>query len=242
MRRLQCLLLAALLGGIAGSTPVDAAPTVLVEDTAEDLKKDIADARKAGALTETQALEFTQRAHDIASEAQDASSRCSTAGLVFALRLREASPALEKARGELWDLLISKDVDELTAFEPLVARFLKDKERAAAIGKQTKLPELKATCAWVPLSLLMGNDERTEKETKELLAGLKALEKEFGKVVDPRRKRTWSELCADYTFQVEHLSIGSVAPEIEANDTSGVKFKLSDYRGKVVLLDFWGHW
>jgi hypothetical protein len=24
--------------------------------------------------------------------------------------------------------------------------------------------------------------------------------------------------------------------------THGRKFKLSDYRGKVVLLDFWGHW
>jgi cytochrome oxidase Cu insertion factor (SCO1/SenC/PrrC family) len=43
-------------------------------------------------------------------------------------------------------------------------------------------------------------------------------------------------------FQIEHLSIGSMAPEIEATDTSGVSFKLSDYRGKVVLLDFWGNW
>ncbi|HEY7327429.1 MAG TPA: hypothetical protein VH592_07315 [Gemmataceae bacterium] len=32
------------------------------------------------------------------------------------------------------------------------------------------------------------------------------------------------------------------APEIEAEDIDGKKFKLSDYRGKVVLLDFWGHW
>jgi cytochrome oxidase Cu insertion factor (SCO1/SenC/PrrC family) len=38
------------------------------------------------------------------------------------------------------------------------------------------------------------------------------------------------------------LSIGKVAPEIEAEDIDGVKFKLSDYRGKVVVLDFWGDW
>ena len=25
-------------------------------------------------------------------------------------------------------------------------------------------------------------------------------------------------------------------------DLAGVEFKLSDYRGKVVFLDFWGHW
>jgi hypothetical protein len=32
------------------------------------------------------------------------------------------------------------------------------------------------------------------------------------------------------------------APEIEGEDQDGVAFKLSDYRGKVVLLDFWGNW
>jgi hypothetical protein len=26
------------------------------------------------------------------------------------------------------------------------------------------------------------------------------------------------------------------------NDIDGNRFKLSDYRGKVVVLDFWGHW
>jgi phage FluMu protein Com len=37
-------------------------------------------------------------------------------------------------------------------------------------------------------------------------------------------------------------NVGQVAPEITAEDLDGVQFKLSDYRGKVVLLDFWGHW
>jgi hypothetical protein len=32
------------------------------------------------------------------------------------------------------------------------------------------------------------------------------------------------------------------APEIAGKDLDGKAFKLSDYRGKVVLLDFWGHW
>lgn len=36
--------------------------------------------------------------------------------------------------------------------------------------------------------------------------------------------------------------IGQVAPEIVAEDLDGQTFKLSDYRGKVVLLDFWGNW
>jgi hypothetical protein len=36
--------------------------------------------------------------------------------------------------------------------------------------------------------------------------------------------------------------VGMTAKEIEGEDIDGKRFKLSDYRGKVVLLDFWGHW
>jgi len=37
-------------------------------------------------------------------------------------------------------------------------------------------------------------------------------------------------------------AIGKPAPEISGEDLDGQQFKLSDYRGKVVLLDFWGNW
>src|ERR1700678_2940290 len=40
-------------------------------------------------------------------------------------------------------------------------------------------------------------------------------------------------------FELRHLAIGCAAPEIEGQDVDGNRFKLSDYRGKVVLLDFW---
>ncbi|MGH8245475.1 MAG: peroxiredoxin family protein, partial [Gammaproteobacteria bacterium] len=40
-------------------------------------------------------------------------------------------------------------------------------------------------------------------------------------------------------FQIRHLAVGKLAPEIEGEDQDGKRFKLSDYRGKVVLLDFW---
>lgn len=43
-------------------------------------------------------------------------------------------------------------------------------------------------------------------------------------------------------FQIHQLPVGKAAPEIDGEDVEGKKFKLSEYRGKVVLLDFWGHW
>lgn len=36
--------------------------------------------------------------------------------------------------------------------------------------------------------------------------------------------------------------VGQTAPEIAGEDVDGKEFKLSDYRGKVVVLDFWGFW
>lgn len=38
------------------------------------------------------------------------------------------------------------------------------------------------------------------------------------------------------------LRIGNLAPEIEGADLEEIPFKLSDYRGNVVVLDFWGDW
>ncbi len=38
------------------------------------------------------------------------------------------------------------------------------------------------------------------------------------------------------------LAKGAVAPEWSLKDSSGNSHKLSDYRGKVVVLDFWATW
>ena len=43
-------------------------------------------------------------------------------------------------------------------------------------------------------------------------------------------------------FAYQFLSVGKTAPNIDGMDTDGVEFNLTDYRGKVVMLDFWGNW
>jgi peroxiredoxin len=35
------------------------------------------------------------------------------------------------------------------------------------------------------------------------------------------------------------LPVGIVAPEIEGEDIDGTRFRLSEFRGKVVVLDCW---
>jgi hypothetical protein len=41
---------------------------------------------------------------------------------------------------------------------------------------------------------------------------------------------------------IGQLVAGKPVPELAGEDLDGKPFKLSDYRGKVVLLDFWAHW
>jgi hypothetical protein len=43
-------------------------------------------------------------------------------------------------------------------------------------------------------------------------------------------------------FEKQRLQVGMEVPDIVAEDVDGVAFKLSDYRGKVVLIDYWGFW
>ena len=64
--------------------------------------------------------------------------------------------------------------------------------------------------------------------------------KNYGDVAT--RRGTIGETAKGELNELRHLGIGKVAPEIEGEDLDGKKFKLSDYRGKVVMLDFWGHW
>ena len=47
---------------------------------------------------------------------------------------------------------------------------------------------------------------------------------------------------ADLRYKVTHLVVGCEAPEIEGVDHDGKQFRLSEFRGKVVLLPFWGFW
>jgi hypothetical protein len=67
------------------------------------------------------------------------------------------------------------------------------------------------------------------------------VEKNYADVIQ-YEKHTFGMAAKAALFELHNLRVGKTAPEVEGEDADGVKFKLSDYRGKVVMLDFWGHW
>jgi hypothetical protein len=127
------------------------------------------------------------------------------------------------------------DVQALTCFA--LAQFLNDKLRMIQLAEDR--PEL-AEC----FDIVFG---------KDYLPGLQRLgqadlatriERLFARAVDEYgdvkfRSGTVGETAKSELYAIRNLSVGRVAPDIEGKDQDGTEFKLSDYRGKVVLLYFW---
>jgi peroxiredoxin len=84
--------------------------------------------------------------------------------------------------------------------------------------------------------------EDEEQHYKQAARYFELTAKRYGDVVY-FDKWTLGEISRNALFEVRHLRIGKTAPEIEGEDLDGKKLKLSDYRGKVVLLNFywWGN-
>src|SRR6185369_16961063 len=82
---------------------------------------------------------------------------------------------------------------------------------------------------------LMNHDKAAEAEKvfEEVVA-------KYGEVKGGRG--TLADAAKGQLHEIRDLAVGKVAPEIEGEDVEGHKFKLSEYRGKVVVLDFWGDW
>lgn len=51
-----------------------------------------------------------------------------------------------------------------------------------------------------------------------------------------------ADQSATLLFEMTHLSVGAIAPEITGKDDKDQPFKLSDFKGRAVLLIFWGDW
>ena len=91
-----------------------------------------------------------------------------------------------------------------------------------------------------------------QKDAAVKLEGLRGLLRVWVRV-DPVESKNWfTQMPAGKDKEVlqeevmlnrdERISSGEMAPEFSAKTLEGKAFKLSDYRGKHVLLDFWATW
>jgi hypothetical protein len=89
------------------------------------------------------------------------------------------------------------------------------------------------------------SEEEQAKRWAEAARYFTEVTKSYAAVKTPDGKATLGDKAASELVRIKNLpnlKIGKTAPDIVGEDIDGKKFSLRDYRGKVVLLDFWGHW
>jgi hypothetical protein len=95
---------------------------------------------------------------------------------------------------------------------------------------------------------LFGKDYLDELKRQDRAKARAEIEALFERVIEkyPDVKLPYSgtvgEQAKTELYEIRHLSVGKQAQEIEGQDQDGKRFKLSDYRGKVVLLYFWSEY
>ena len=115
------------------------------------------------------------------------------------------------------------------------AGFPRDRALAAQdlIAEKALTPENRAAALFWRSYLIAGTDPTPEERERALKDLAQAAE-----LGDEDMKQRASGL----RFKMTRLQVGMEVPDIEGEDLDGVSFRLSDYRGRVVLLSFWGDW
>ena len=91
---------------------------------------------------------------------------------------------------------------------------------------------------WALLAMHKSTIETADLEGKDYIGAKKALMAASKGVADQRLAQEMMGAIDER----EKFGVGCTSPDIAGIDLDGVEFKLSDYKGKVIFLDFWGDW
>jgi len=120
-----------------------------------------------------------------------------------------------------------------------------------AVYESSKSPHLRAISLYIEVENLLVIEREIrvleEMERKEAIESAKTLLRNYGNLEKPDKKNlrwdgNYSYYATGQLNELERLYIGAFAPDIQEVDLDNILFKLSDYRGKIVVLSFWGAW
>ncbi len=128
----------------------------------------------------------------------------------------------------------------MATFGPVIPRlqFMVDKDRLPAIEAKLAKAERADLQGWFAFSQLHTALKSAPLDSKEYrYAKSTLLAKSEAAEVTALTKQVHSAIQLR-----ESYGIGKTAPDIAGVDLDGIEFKLSDYKGKIIFLDFWGDW
>lgn len=132
----------------------------------------------------------------------------------------------------------SEGIEDLVESFPDLTEVLGEERGARYLSKveaESPVADVRDWAAFARLSPILDNSPLDSKAFVEAKA-------EFKQIAERTKSR---RLRGQMEFKVriiEQFSLGMVAPDIVGVDLDGVAFKLSDYKGKILFIDFWGDW
>ncbi|MFO0891832.1 MAG: TlpA disulfide reductase family protein [Isosphaeraceae bacterium] len=111
--------------------------------------------------------------------------------------------------------------------------------RLRANPEEAKLYEKYTAATPIGTFLKTKDPDALDRQAEAILQRVVA---EFADVTLPDAKRTLGDTARGELYRLQNLNVGQVAPEIEGRDHEGKPFRLSETRGKVVVLTFSGNW
>jgi len=105
----------------------------------------------------------------------------------------------------------------------------------AKVEAESPVADVRDWAAFARLSPILDNSTLDSKAFTEAKA-------EFKQVIERTESRRLRGQMEFKVRLIETFGLGMVAPDISGVDLDGVAFKLSDYKGKILFVDFWGDW
>ena len=203
----------------------------------EELEQKIKKAQKAGERVPRSAYrqptkEYVETAQELAQEMAGKDAAIPFLGFILKNASTERNAVKWAVKTLASDHAESKQIGEVVDYLPRVARMAGRSAMSLLndIADNHVDKDIRAKALLARSRQLLSRDDS---------AGAIA---DLEKVQELTKDAELLEEAKEALVEVKKLAVGSVAPEIEGVDVEGVAFKLSDYRGKVVLLDFWGFW
>jgi peroxiredoxin len=214
----------------------------------------VAERKKAGA-NRPKPEDFVRRLLTLAEEHPKEPAAVAALGQVLVITSSAAQPRWPAARGQRAEAfqILERDHMKAAALADIFVNLAKtptadgDQLLRAALDKHT-LPEVRGQAGfWLARSLAaqaktpMG---APTKATATLFAKAEELFEQVARDYDslPHGGTTLGEAARTQLHALRHLTVGRPAVEIAGPDLDGKPMRLSDFRGKVVLLDFWANW
>ena len=252
------LLAVALLGSAAGSgqssetkpaqaqSPAQEKLTALIQrfqakqkEVSQAYEAATTDAERSKILAGMPGKDFAPEFRAIAEEAKGTDT--AVRAWLWVMRLEGSDP---KRVAEIVELLLADHMqsEALAELPPYMRRGSDPAqmvESLRAMVAESPHPKVRASALYALGSTMLESksaDERTE--------GRRCLEKVVADYGDLQygSSSTYGAVAGGQLFELDHLQLGMNAPDFQTVDENGVAWKLSDYKGKVVVVDFWGDW